>query len=146
MMVILVQFIKITGYKMKKIILISLVSLFSLSFVYSNDVENQMQPTKDQLRKICLIKGQPPLEDRYTAVKQLKLGKHGYGGVAGIQPKFIELVRKFDGDAVINYRSGQRFGFWPWQIVRPVITGTVIKWEAPEQIDCIGMGGTFAEG
>jgi hypothetical protein len=50
---------------------------------------------------------------------------------------------KADGaDAIINYNGAQRFGFWPWRLVRPVLTGTAIKWNGAHAPDCVATGGS----
>ena len=49
-------------------------------------------------------------------------------------------------DAVIHYNGSQRFGFWPWRFVRPVVTGTAIKWEPARDVDCAAAGGHYSTG
>jgi hypothetical protein len=56
-------------------------------------------------------------------------------------PKYVNQADLLGGDAIINYRGGQRFGFWPWRIVRPVTYGTVVKWEEKTDIEYKTLGG-----
>ena len=89
----------------------------------------------------CLFAGEPPAELKYTTLRALKVGKGSYGGVTDILPKMVEEARQMGADAIIHYAGSQRFGFWPWRVVRPVVRGTAIKWNGP-QPDCAAVGGT----
>ncbi len=92
---------------------------------------------------ICALKGVPPSDFKYKVVKKLKLGKGSYGSVTDIQPKFAQLALNAGADAVIYYNGSQRFGFFPWRMVRPVITGTAIKWDKgnKQAFACAANGG-----
>lgn len=56
-----------------------------------------------------------------------------------LYPRFAERAHQVGGNVVINYNASQRFGFWPWRIVRPVVWGTAVKWKTP--VDCKQLGG-----
>lgn len=92
---------------------------------------------------ICAFKGTPPSDFKYKVVKNLKVGKGTYGSVNDIEPAFIQKARDLGADAVINYNGSQRFGFFPWRMVRPVITGKAIKWDAnnAKAFSCTENGG-----
>lgn len=90
---------------------------------------------------ICLYKGAPPVE--YEVIRFYRVGKNSYGGVNDVVPKFVQTARRLDADAVINYWGSQRFGFWPWRLVRPVMQGTAVKWKEGQEVSCEATGGTL---
>ena len=98
-----------------------------------------------QESSICIIKGAPPSEYQYHTIKKLVIGKGSYGGIETIQPRFARLAKEAGAEAVIYYHARQRFGFWPWRIVRPVITGTAIRWEKENEknFSCKENGGFY---
>lgn len=98
-------------------------------------------PRPGEKTDFCLFAGDPPSELKYTELRAFKVGKGSYGGVTDILPKMVEEARMIGADAIIRYSGSQRFGFWPWRIVRPVVRGTAIKWNGP-QPDCATVGGT----
>jgi hypothetical protein len=51
------------------------------------------------------------------------------------------LVNAKGGNAVGNYHEGQRFGFWPWRLVRPVASGDAITILNTRGKSCVEMGG-----
>ncbi|MGE8564165.1 MAG: hypothetical protein ACN6NM_10275, partial [Acinetobacter bohemicus] len=65
--------------------------------------------------------------------------KGTYGSVVELYPRFAERAHQVGGNVVINYNASQRFGFWPWRFVRPVMWGKAVKWNTP--IDCKALGG-----
>ena len=88
---------------------------------------------------ICLIENVPSA-DQYKIIKKVKVAKGTYGGFEEIKPKLAQVVRERGADVVINYHQSQRFGFWPWSVVRPVLWGTAVKWNTP--VNCSALGGT----
>ena len=88
---------------------------------------------------ICLIEGTPS-SDQFKSIKRIRVAKGTYGGFEEIKPKLATVARKYGADVVINYHQSQRFGFWPWRIVRPVLWGTAVKWNTP--VNCSALGGT----
>lgn len=94
------------------------------------------QPAKNT--PICLIEGVPST-DQYKIIKKVKVAKGIYGGFEEIKPKLANLVRERGADVVIDYHQSQRFGFWPWRVVRPVLWGTAVKWNTP--VNCSALGG-----
>lgn len=95
---------------------------------------------------ICLFTGTPPADHTYTTLRKLKYGKGSYGSVNDILPMVIADAKAAGADAVIHYNGSQRFGFWPWRFVRPVVTGTAIKWEPARNVDCAAAGGHYSTG
>jgi opacity protein-like surface antigen len=89
----------------------------------------------------CFFSNSPTGGAKYKVMKRVKQSKGTYGGVRDELPAFVGDVRAAGGDAVINYNGSQRFGFWPWRMVHPVLTGVAIKWvdKAP---DCAAAGGS----
>jgi hypothetical protein len=95
---------------------------------------------------ICLFTGTPPADFTYVAVKELDYGKGSYGSVNDILPKLVADAKAAGADAVIHYNGAQHFGFWPWRFVRPVATGTAIKWSPSRTVDCASAGGHYTTG
>jgi hypothetical protein len=91
---------------------------------------------------LCFFAGIPSLDVKYRVIRKLKLGKGTYGGVKEILPKFATNARKIGADAIIHYTGSQRFGFFPWRMIRPVVYGVAIKWSDPQKHDCAAIGGT----
>jgi hypothetical protein len=106
-------------------------------------VTPDQQPSKSG---ICLFTGTPPSEFTYAEVKELDYGKGSYGSVNDILPKLVEDAKAAGADAVIHYNGAQHFGFWPWRFVRPVATGTAIKWSPSRDVDCASAGGHYTTG
>lgn len=130
----------------------SLISLFIVTSAHA-ELTTTVSPTQvdkvttntveiiisnDQEKMICLIEGNPSNTD-YKILKRIKAGKGTYGSVEDVYPKIIAIANHYNADAIINYRGSQRFGFWPWRIVRPVITGTAVKFNSP--LDCNQLNG-----
>lgn len=80
---------------------------------------------------MCFFAGKPPSDVKYTVIKRLKVAKGTYGGVTEILPKFASQAQGHGAHAIIDYTGSQRFGFWPWRMVRPVVRGTAVKWVTP---------------
>ena len=93
---------------------------------------------KNNENMICLIAGTPS-NVSYKVIRRVKAGKGTYGSVTDVYPKIKNLANHYKADAIINYNGSQRFGFWPWRIVRPVITGVAVKFETP--LDCASLNG-----
>ena len=66
------------------------------------------------------IKGTPD-SSQFQIKKRIKVAKGTYGSVVELYPRFAERAHQVCGNVVINYNASQRFGFWPWRFVRPVI-------------------------
>ena len=115
------------------------------------EVEVEIAPSKEDsaasatatdVANFCFFSGNPPADVKYTVIKKLKVGKGTYGGVKDILPKFAGYAQKVGADAIMGYTGSQRFGFWPWRMVRPVVRGVAIKWSGTQSQDCTAMGGT----
>ena len=89
----------------------------------------------------CLYAGAPPSDATYRSLGRVKLGKGTYGGVRDELPSFVAEARAKGADAITNYNGAQRFGFWPWRMVHPVLTGIAVKFDAGKVPDCAGTGG-----
>lgn len=96
-------------------------------------------PTGD----FCFFAHTPASDVAYTTLRELRVGKGTYGGVKDLLPKLVAEARAMGGDAIIHYDGAQRFGFWPWRMVRPVVHGVAIKWKVPVAPDCNAVGGTL---
>ena len=111
--------------------------ILTLASLSSSDLVAQDQ------NNICLLSGMPPSEVKHTVIRKLKVGRHSFGSVNTVLPILFKKARSVNADAVINYNGSQRFGFWPWQLIRPIVTGTAVTWELPENVTCEGIGGTY---
>ncbi|MEB3766140.1 hypothetical protein [Acinetobacter sp. MD2] len=127
---------------MKKILILSTLALTLCSTLHANttQVANAKSKTTPTTHPICLIPDYP-LNVKFTEIKRIKVAKGTYGSVTDLYPRMKDRAQHYGADAVINYHASQRFGFWPWRIVRPVATGTAIKWTA-DAPNCASLGGT----
>lgn len=91
---------------------------------------------------ICLLTGVPPSDLNYTKLSKVKTAKGSFGSVVDILPQFAAQAQALEADAIINYAGTQRFGFWPWRIIRPVARGQAIKWDSNVKPECAQIGGT----
>lgn len=121
---------------MKKFIICTTILWVTSNTANAQDIAaNTLQPSTP----ICLIKG-TPTNHQFTEIKRLKIGKGTYGSVTDLYPRIVDKTHKLGADAVIHYNASQRFGFWPWRLVRPVMTGTAIKWLSTPP-SCQSLGG-----
>lgn len=120
------------GIIMKKIILISVSLVFCSNLAFADE---NTSPTQSSL---CLFSGTPAVE--FKTIKRIKVGKGTYGSFTDLHPRLHQIADKYKANAVINYNVSQRFGFWPWRIVRPVGTGTMAHINTA--FDCKTLGGT----
>lgn len=111
----------------------SLLGLSSLAMA-EPEAANTAQPALH----VCAIKGTPD-SSQFQLKKRIKVAKGTYGSVTELYPRFAERAHQVGGNVVINYNASQRFGFWPWRVVRPVMWGTAVKWNTP--VDCKALGG-----
>ena len=91
--------------------------------------------------QVCLIQGLPAAGIKYTVLRKVTANKGTYGSVAEMLPPLASQALALGGSALINYNGGQRFGFWPWRMTHPVVTGTAIRWDGPAP-DCVAAGGS----
>lgn len=103
--------------------------------------EDKLEPVSAELGKFCFFAGTPPEGTEYVKMRELKVKKGSYGGVKDILPILAQKGQRIEADAVINYAGSQRFGFFPWKVVRPVVRGMAIKWISPRPFDCAAQGG-----
>ncbi|WP_027802943.1 hypothetical protein [Paraburkholderia dilworthii] len=94
------------------------------------------------LADFCFFARLPPASQKYKVIRNVKIGKGTYGGVADILPQMAEYAQLRGADAIVEYTGSQRFGFWPWRMVRPVVRGVAVQWTEPKQVDCESIGGT----
>ncbi|CAN7431137.1 hypothetical protein [Rhizobacter sp. LjRoot28] len=99
----------------------------------------------ESLAKFCFIPGRPSGDVSYTVVRKLKVGKGTYGKVTDILPQLAQRARGLGAHAVVDYDAGQRFGLFPWRLVRPVVRGTAIRWNGTPPTDCTALGGGTLE-
>lgn len=95
---------------------------------------------------VCLFTGEPPAGFTYTRLQELDYGKGSYGSVNDLLPIVVRDARAAGADAIIHYNGAQHFGFWPWRLVRPVVTGVAVKWTPARHVDCAGAGGYYTTG
>ena len=90
---------------------------------------------------ICLITGEPSLDVSFQKIHKIKYGKGTYGSVSGILPHFARKADAVNANAVVNYVGSQRFGFFPWRFVRPVVRGEAAKLHLRDGQTCESIGG-----
>ena len=94
-----------------------------------------------ELASFCIIAGTPPSDTPYRVLRRLKVGKGTYGGIRDILPRLASNAKRRGADALIDYDGAQRFGFFPWRMVRPVVRGTAIRWTGSKPESCTAVGG-----
>lgn len=96
-------------------------------------------------RDLCVFDGGAPSDVPHQVIRKLKVAKGTYGGVKELLPNLAQEALAGKADAIVDYNSSQRFGFWPWRVVRPVVTGTAIRWAEKPRKSCESMGGVRLE-
>lgn len=114
---------------MKKL---SLIAIFTFSSVCANAGESL---------DVCLVTGLPPSDIKYEKIQKIKVGKGSYGSVTDILPAFSDKADSLGANAVVNYVGSQRFGFWPWRFVHPVVRGEAVKLHMSDGQTCKDIGG-----
>jgi hypothetical protein len=122
------------------------IALFCASQLCSAQTTAETHEHQPSQTGLCLFTGTPPAEYTYTTIKELDYGKGSYGSVNDLLPKVVADAKAAGADAIIRYNGAQHFGFWPWRLVRPVVTGVAIKWSPARDIDCPGAGGYYTTG
>ncbi len=89
------------------------------------------------LNGVCIVRGVPAAA--YTFIKNVKVEKGSYGSANVLLPELTEMAKAAGADAIVEYSGSQRFGFWPWRLVRPVVYGKAVKWTDPSKVDCAAL-------
>ncbi|MEX3946653.1 hypothetical protein AB4Y40_02650 [Paraburkholderia sp. EG287B] len=105
-------------------------------------VANPSTDRASSLGDFCFFSHLPPSEQKYKVIRKLKIGKGTYGSVQDILPKLAAYAQSNGADAIVEYTGSQRFGFWPWRMVRPVVRGVAVQWIDPKPVTCESIGGT----
>jgi hypothetical protein len=110
------------------------------------DVSKGIEPPVGELHsglaEFCFFSHLPPPSQKYKVIKNIKIGKGTYGSVQDILPKMAEYAQLRGADAIVEYTGSQRFGFWPWRMVRPVVRGVAVQWIDSKPSSCESIGGT----
>ena len=96
-------------------------------------------------RDLCVFDNGAPSDMPHQMLQKLKVAKGTYGGVKELLPSLVQQALAAKADALVDYNSSQRFGFWPWRVVRPVVTATAIRWNEAPRKSCEAMGGVRME-
>lgn len=96
-------------------------------------------------RDLCVFDNGAPSDTPHQKGQKLKVAKGTYGGVKELLPELVQQALAAKADALVDYNSSQRFGFWPWRVVRPVVTATAIRWTESPRKSCEAMGGVRME-
>lgn len=96
-------------------------------------------------RDLCVFDNGAPSDMPHQKLADLKVAKQSYGGVKELLPALVQQALAQKADAIVDYNSSQRFGFWPWRLVRPVVTGKAIRWNEAPRKSCEAMGGVRME-
>ena len=78
---------------------------------------------------------------KHEVVGTLDSTKQFYGGTGSIVLAMADEARRIGADAVVNLRTGQKIGFFAW--ARPYGTGTAVKLEKRDDLDCLKLGGEY---
>ena len=82
-----------------------------------------------------------PQDVPFKVLAPVKAAKSVYGSADALRPVIKEKVAKRKGNSVANYHENQRFGFWPWRVIRPVASGDAIVILNSRGKSCAEMGG-----
>ena len=93
-----------------------------------------------QLEEFCAFEDFPQ-DVPFKVLAPVKAAKNFYGSAEGLRPVIKEKVAKRKGNSVANYHENQRFGSWPWRMIRPVASGDAIVILNPRGKTCAEMGG-----
>jgi hypothetical protein len=94
------------------------------------------------INEFCLFKGAPPSDIKYNDLGRVKHGKGTYGAAKDIVHEIVAQAKDRGANAIINYSGAQRFGFWPWRMIRPVVQGTAVTLQGDKPLNCSDIGGT----
>jgi len=123
---------------------VTVISVIMTSSCSNKTINTQGKLTSELMeKKICFIAGLPSKEITYKVIKRIKYGKGSYGKVDEVTGELADQARVIGADAIINYEGSQRFGFWPWRLVRPIVRGDAIKWNDGQNINCEQLGGVL---
>lgn len=129
---------------MKKLTIAAVVLLFTsgcttvtLDSIHAEN--DRVLEDAQNFKTMCIFENTPNAE--YDTIKKFKVGKGSYGPVSSVMPRYVAYADRLGGNTITNYRGGQRFGFWPWRIVRPVAAGTAVKWKEKTDVKCKTLGG-----
>ena len=122
---------------MKKIYILSILFL-TAPLLHADETSD---PARTDPLELCLITGAPPTDISFVKIQNIKVGKGSYGSVTDILPVFASKANSLGANGVVNYVGSQRFGFWPWRLVRPVVRGEAVKIELPADKTCKDIGG-----
>ncbi|WKE65319.1 hypothetical protein PVT67_16890 [Gallaecimonas kandeliae] len=117
------------------ITLISTLSFAACAFAGEGQADKQLPS------QVCLFAGVPSQGAVFEEVKRIKVAKGSYGSVSQILPELAAKAQSMGANGVVHYMGSQRFGFWPWRIVRPVVRGTAVKVQFKEGQSCADLGG-----
>jgi len=90
---------------------------------------------------LCIMAGIPLLGSDFSTINSYRVGRNFYGKTEKMEAWVVKHVDSLGANAVINHLVSQDFGFWPWQVVRPVATGTAIIWHNKTDGACKSLGG-----
>lgn len=77
----------------------------------------------------------------FKVIGKVHLGGNFYGSANGLLPGFEKKVKARGGNSIANFKASQRFGFWPWRFIRPVVSGDAIQILNANGKSCEELGG-----
>lgn len=79
----------------------------------------------------------------FTVLKKVVAAGNFYGSAEGLKPKLEDKAKRQGGNSVANFKASQRFGFWPWRVIRPVVSGDAIQILNANGKSCEELGGHY---
>lgn len=137
--------------KIIKVLALTSIALASFTFTACSDgdvetdpntvttpeaVENGTLPTE-----FCLFPTQPAASVSYTLVKKIKAKNGTYGSTNAAVPKAVTIAQKKGANAIMNFKTAQKFSIFPWRFMTPVATGKGIFISNTNGMSCQEMGG-----
>ncbi|MBR2075687.1 MAG: hypothetical protein IKB43_11910 [Fibrobacter sp.] len=77
----------------------------------------------------------------FKVLRKAVVGGGSYGSTESLKPTLEQKVAKLGGNSIANFKASQRFGFWPWRFIRPVVSGDAIQILNANGKSCEELGG-----
>lgn len=91
--------------------------------------------------EFCYFETEPQGAAFKVIKKKTIVAGNFFGSTDGLLPKLEDKVTKRGGNSIANFNASQRFGFWPWRVIRPITSGDAILIMNAHGKSCAELGG-----
>lgn len=91
--------------------------------------------------EFCYFETEPQGAAFKIVKKKTVVAGNVYGSPDALLPKLEEKVKTQGGNSIANFNASQRFGFWPWRAIRPIVSGDAIQIMNAHGKSCAELGG-----